>query len=201
MLSNMATDVTARTRLTGAARREQILDVTHAIVDSEGFHAATPGRIAEEAGVTRPVLYQQFGDLAGVFVALIDRERARAGVQFAEATSRPTSDEQNPFISAFIGILRAIHEHPATWRLFLVPPQGAPPELHERLAQSQAVVRDFLRAELEKAFPGMPDPEYTARMVQASGGELLRLRLTDPKEATVERLTAQVRQIAAVVDR
>lgn len=174
-------------------RREQILDITHAIVDAEGFHAATPNRIAETAGVTRPVLYQLFGDLAGLFVALVDRESGRAAVQFAQATAQDdNAPDADPFRSAFAGVLRAVDSHPATWRLFLFPPEGAPPELHRRIALSQEVVRRFLEHELLRAYPTLPDPEYTARIVQAAGRELLQLRLADPEHATTERLITLV---------
>ncbi|MGW2664899.1 TetR/AcrR family transcriptional regulator [Nocardia tengchongensis] len=177
-------------------RREQILDVAHAIVGSEGFHAATPGRIAEAAGVTRPVLYQQFGDLAGLFVALIDRESARAASQFLEAVAQlRQAPDADPFVSAFEGAVRAIDANPETWRLFLFPPAGAPPELHQRLARSQTAVRGFLEQELRQAFPDLPDPEYNARILHASGRELLQLRLTDPEHATIERLVAVVRHL------
>ncbi|MTL15160.1 TetR family transcriptional regulator [Nocardia seriolae] len=179
--------------MSAESRREQILDIAHAIVAAEGFHAATPNRIAEAAGITRPVLYQQFGDLAGVFVALIDREAARAAAQFAEAVSHPGEPvDPDPFISTFAGVVRAIDTHPATWRLFLFPPAGAPPELHRRLAQSQEVVRAYLEQPLQQAFPALPDPEYTARILHASGRELLQLRLTDPANATTDRLIALV---------
>jgi len=180
-------------RMRGEDRREQILDVTHAIVDAEGFHAATPNRIAEAAGVTRPVLYQQFGDLPGLFVALIDREAERAALQFAEAlTTAPGAD---PFDAAFTGSLAAIDAHPATWRLFLVPPQGAPPALHERLAIAQDQVRAFLAAELRRTLPDAPDPDYSARILHAAGQTLLQQRLIDPEHATSERLTALVRRL------
>ncbi|MBO0853817.1 MAG: TetR/AcrR family transcriptional regulator [Nocardia sp.] len=182
--------------MSAESRREQILDITHAIVDAEGFHAATPNRIAEAAGVTRPVLYQQFGDLAGLFVALIDRESERAPAQLAEAIAQPAeSAGSDPFIDVFAGALRAIDAHPATWRLFLFPPEGAPPELHHRLARYQEEVRGFLERELVRAFPKLPDPEYTARIVHASGRELLQCRLADPGEATVERLISLVRYL------
>lgn len=177
-------------------RREQILDVTHEIVDVAGFHAATPNRIAEAAGVTRPMLYQLFGDVAGLFVALVDRESERAGIQFARATSQiAETPEEDRLVSTFCGVLKAIDEQPATWRLFLFPPQGAPPQLHQRLAESEELVLQFLQQELERTFPRLPDPEYTARMVHASGRELLQRRLVDPTNATTERLVALVRHV------
>lgn len=178
-------------------RREQILDITHAIVDTQGFHAATFNRIAQEAGVTRTVLYQQFGDLAGLLVALIDREADRARDQFAEvvvASDGPTAGD-GVFDNAFAGFLRAVDAHAATWRLFLFPPEGAPPKLHERLSVARAVVHQYLTGVLLEINPDVPDPEYTARLLQAAGRELLRLRLTDPEAATHERLLAHVRRL------
>ena len=172
-------------------RREQILDITHAIVDAEGFHAATINRIATEAGVTRTVIYQQFGDLSRLFVALVDREAGRARRQFEDAVAQSGSEATDVFADTFAGVLRAADAHPATWRLFLVPPQGAPPELHERLAAAQALVRAYIVDVLLAIDPGLPDPEYTARIVNAAGDELLRLRLANPREATTERLLAQ----------
>lgn len=183
--------------MTAEDRREQILDITHAIVDAEGFHAATLNRIAAGAGVTRTVVYQQFGDLAGVFIALVDREAARAGAQFAEAiaSSPGPSEQDGAFGHAFAGVLRAADANPSTWRLFLFPPQGAPPELHERLAHAQVVVRQYFTNVLLSINPDIPDPEYTARILNAAGDELLRLRLSDPEAATHERLLAHVRRL------
>jgi len=177
--------------MTGEARREQILDVTHAIVDAEGFHAATPNQVAQQAGINRSLLYQQFGSPAGLFVALIDREAGRAAAHFANAVTDTENTEADGFLArVFDGVLRAADGHPATWRLFLFPPQGAPPELHERLARAQAAVRAFLTRELLRSLPDLADPDYTARIVYAVGRELLQLRLSDPDEASPERLRA-----------
>ena len=177
-------------------RREQILDITHAIVDAEGFHAATINRIAAEAGVTRTVIYQQFGDLSRLFVALVDREADRAQRQFEDAIAHAEASGEDVFADSFAGVLRAADEHPATWRLFLVPPQGAPPELHERLAAAQALVRAYIVNVLLAIDPDLPDPEYTARIVMAAGDELLRLRLADPQQATTERLLAHASRLS-----
>lgn len=179
-----------------ADRREQILDITHAIVDAESFHAATISRIAAEAGVTRPVIYQQFGDLAGVFVALVDREAQRAYEQFAAAIAPARPDDADVIVETFAGVLAAADAHPATWRLFLEPPQGAPPELHERLAEAREVVRGYLEDVLRAIAPKLPDIPYTARILVAAGDELLRLRLAHPEEATTERLLGHAERLA-----
>lgn len=191
------TSAQSRRRMTAEARRSQILDVTHAIVDAEGFHAATPNRIAGEAGINRSLIYQQFGDPAGLFVALIDREAARAGAQFAEVISGAANAAgDGVLVARFDCVVKAADACPATWRLFLFPPQGAPPELHERLAQAQEVVRAYLAGELLRIYPDLPDPDYTARVLHAAARELLQLRLSDPDAATHERLHALVRSLA-----
>jgi AcrR family transcriptional regulator len=185
-------------RMTVERRREQILDVTHAIVDAEGFHAATPNRIAEAAGIDRSLIYQKFGDPAQLFVALIDREAARAGAQFAEAISGLDAvAEDQSLVVAFDGVLTAVDAHPATWRLFLFPPQGAPPELYSRLAQAQAVVIEFFIRELLRHNPELHEPEYTARVLHAAGRELLQLHLSDPQTASQERLRTFVRRFGS----
>lgn len=181
------------TRMPAAERREQILDVAHAIVDTEGFHAATMNRIAAEVGVTRTVIYQQVGDLPTLFVSLIDREAARAGEQFAAAVAAEGAGADD-FVAVFEAVLVAVDAAPATWRLFLLPPEGAPPALHERLARAEEAVRAYFVQGLLHADPDVPDPEYTARILHAVGRELLQLRLTDPQSATRERLRALVRR-------
>lgn len=199
MLSSVSVGNPKR-RMTAEGRRQQILDVTHTIVDAEGFHAATPNRIAETAGINRSLIYQLFGDPAGLFVALIDREAARAGAQFAEAVSGLDAvAEDQSLVVAFDGVLAAVDAHPATWRLFLFPPQGAPPELYARLAQSQAVVLEFFVTELLRTNPHVHDPEYTARILHAAGRELLQLHLSEPETATVDRLRTFVRRLGSDV--
>ncbi len=198
MLSRVTTVDSRKRRMSAELRREQILDVTHAIVDAEGFHAATPNRIAEAAGIDRSLIYQKFGDLAGLFVELIDREAARAGAQFAEAISGlDAAAEDQSLVLAFDGVLAAVDAHPATWRLFLFPPQGAPPQLYARLAQSQAVVLEFFVTELLRRNPDLHEPDYTARVLHAAGRELLQLHLADPQAASQERLRTFVRRFGA----
>ncbi|MCV7031607.1 hypothetical protein [Mycobacterium sherrisii] len=69
--------------------------------------------------------------------------------------------------------------------------------MYARLAQAEAVVLNFFVTELLRINPRVHDPEYTARILHASGRELLRLHLCDPQTATVERLGTFVRRLGA----
>ncbi len=60
MSVRMATRAPAR--MTAEARREQLLDVTKAIVAERGFHAVSIEAVAREAGITRPIVYGHVGD-------------------------------------------------------------------------------------------------------------------------------------------
>ena len=70
--------------MSAAERRAQILAVTKGLADAEGFHAISLERVAREAGITRPIVYQHFGDLDGLLTALVETEGEAALAQLAE---------------------------------------------------------------------------------------------------------------------
>src|SRR5690606_26871672 len=64
-------------RLTRAARREQLLDVAHAIVAERGVDALALATLADAAGVSKPITYGHFGTRAGLLTVLFRRIDAR----------------------------------------------------------------------------------------------------------------------------
>ena len=59
-----------RRRLSREGRHRQLLDVAWAIVRDEGTDALTLGRLAQQAGVAKPVVYDHFGTRPGLLAAL-----------------------------------------------------------------------------------------------------------------------------------
>ena len=55
------TVATARARMTGKQRREQLLEVGRKLFAEKGFEATTVEEIAAKAGVSKPVVYEHFG--------------------------------------------------------------------------------------------------------------------------------------------
>jgi AcrR family transcriptional regulator len=191
--------VTARTehrgRLSAERRRAQLLDVTKAIVARRGFHAVSIEAVARAAGVTRPVVYGHFGDLAGLLEALVERESARALAQLAEVLPLRIdgADARAQLRTALRGYLQAVQADPGTWRLVLMPPEGAPAVLRDRIAQGRSAVVAHLAEAVAPALGGgrdSPDPELTARMLSALADEAARLLLTDPERYGVDRILA-----------
>src|SRR3954464_11419240 len=111
-----------RKRMSAEQRREQLLDVTKRIVGEQGFHAVSIEAVARRAGITRPIVYGHFGDLAGLLEALVEREAARALAQLAALlpTDLDAGDSQAKLLAAMEGYLRAAQAAPATWRLVLM---------------------------------------------------------------------------------
>ena len=61
-----------RQRMTRANRRRQLLDLAWTLVREEGADALTLGRLADVAGVTKPVVYDHFSTRAGLVVAMFE---------------------------------------------------------------------------------------------------------------------------------
>lgn len=73
-------------------RQRQLLDVAWQLVREEGTEALTLGRLAEQAGVTKPVVYDHFTTRPGLLAALYQEFDARqtALMDAALQTSEPT---------------------------------------------------------------------------------------------------------------
>jgi AcrR family transcriptional regulator len=174
-------------------RREQLLDVTKEIVAEHGFHGVSIEAVARRAGITRPVIYGHFKDLQALLEALVDREGQRALSQLAEVmpTDLSAGDARELLLAGMRGYLEAVQADPVTWRLVLMPPEGAPIVLRERVEQGRAAVVATLAATVGPALGpdrASPDPELTARMMSALSDEGARLVLTDPENFPPERI-------------
>jgi AcrR family transcriptional regulator len=63
-----------RVRMSGTARREQLLDVGRVLFAEKGFEATSIEEIASRAGVSKPVVYEHFGGKEGLYAVVVDRE-------------------------------------------------------------------------------------------------------------------------------
>ncbi|MDG4762849.1 helix-turn-helix domain containing protein [Solwaraspora sp. WMMD406] len=64
-------------RLPRAVRERQMLDAAVLIFSRRGYHAAAMDEIAEQAGISKPMLYAYLGTKEQLFVACLHREAAR----------------------------------------------------------------------------------------------------------------------------
>lgn len=92
MSSNPSEASPPRRRLSREERLQQLLEVAWQLIGAEGTEALTLGRLAEQAGVTKPVVYDHFATRAGLLAALYQDFDARqtqlldAALERSEAT-------------------------------------------------------------------------------------------------------------------
>lgn len=197
-------------RLPAQARREQLLDAALDIAIARGFHAVTVDAVARACGVTRPVVYGAFADRSALLTALADRAEQRTLDQLAgvfPALPGP-DDDVDPDALLLAGVtayLEAVAADPRTWRVVLLPPEGAPTELARRVDEHRAVLLAQLRGLLDwgLARRGGPrlDPDLFARAVFTLSEEAARLVLADPGQWPLERFTDFTRTLLAALSR
>lgn len=179
--------------MTAPARREQLLNVAMQIVAAQGFAAVSMQSVSQRAGVTRPVVYGHFGSLQGLLEALVEREMRSALAQVEETTLADLSDGDpiELMLDSLGKYLDAVDSHPATWRLVLMPAEGAPELLRKSIQRGRAQILQSMTnavrlGSITSSFSS--DPELTARLLSAMADEYARLVLADQQRFPPERL-------------
>jgi len=102
MSSSQKTDSAPRRRLSREQRLQQLMAVAWQIVREQGTEALTLGHLAEQAGVTKPVVYDHF-DTRAVLLAALYRDydqRQSALMSQALATAPPSLSARAEVIAA-----------------------------------------------------------------------------------------------------
>jgi AcrR family transcriptional regulator len=180
------------------ARREQLLDVLADLVLAEGYAAVSIDRVAREAGIARTVVYAQFGDLQGLLEALVERTERRAMTQVQAVLARVGGDVEDVdavIVTAVRSFGEIVIEDPRTWRLALLPSEGAPKLLRQRTEASRRAIRALLQPVIAWAMArrggldGVED-ELAARAIVTLGEDAARLMISDPAAYPPERMAA-----------
>jgi len=194
-------------RLPQEVRRRELLDAALDVVSERGFDALSVEAVARGAGVSRPVVYDLFGDLDGLLVALIDREEDAALAPLLAIVGGDPGDDVDPEVFLHEGVLaflRAVRADPRTWRLVLMPPQGRSPLLRARIDATRARIAERVAALLawgvaRRGGPLGLDLDLFARLIVAAGEDAARLTLLHPRRYPPERLARLSRDGLAVL--
>jgi AcrR family transcriptional regulator len=96
-------------RLPRDQRRRQLLETAAAIVREEGADALTLARVAEQAGVSKPVAYEHFETRTGLLLALyrhFDARQTEATRAALDAHAQTLGDAVGILASAYIDCVR-----------------------------------------------------------------------------------------------
>lgn len=181
-------------------RRSYLLDTCLQLVESEGFGGVTIAKVAATAGVSRTVIYQQFGGLAEMLVALVQREHEHARISYLGVIWQGNSAVE-AVCNQLAEILNDAHANPTSWRIFLFPSNGGPPELYAQLAISRRAVYHRL-IELITSFTPHANPDAigrAAKLINTSFSQLVQMRLTDPATHSPDQLLTLARVVSTAL--
>lgn len=149
----MTTD-SPKTRLKGSERRELIVQAALPEFAERGYEAASVGRIARAAGVTRTVLYDHFPSKHALFVEVLDAEE-QALLSYLRAALGSEGTTEQRWHATFDAFFSFVEEHPLGWRLLFPshPPmnQEGAQEYRRIRAESNRVLADLLAADAHRA--------------------------------------------------
>lgn len=186
-------------RMAPEDRRRQLLDAALQIIIRDGYGAVSIETIAREAGVSRPVIYGVFDGLGELLGALLDRQERRALAQLAGALPEaPGEQEPGAFLVAAVrSMVGVVASDPDTWYPILLPPDGTPGVVRERIDRDRERVRQQFEALLSWAIarrggPADVDLELASHSLLVVVEQWGRLVLSDPERYSAERLSAFV---------
>lgn len=108
----------------------------------DGYHGAAMEKIAQRAGVTKPVLYQHFEGKKELYVALLDADMARLLAHVSQAITGASGQER--IQRGLAAYFTYIDDNVDAFRLLFRETMGSDPEFREAIdrfhdAASQAI--------------------------------------------------------------
>lgn len=111
-------------------RRAQLLGIAREVFAEDGYHGAAMEKIAQRAGVTKPVLYQHFVSKKELYLALLESDMARLLTQVTDAigTAQTNPDRIQRGLRAYFDFIEANVD---SFRLLFRETMGADLEFRE----------------------------------------------------------------------
>jgi AcrR family transcriptional regulator len=190
-------------------RRPEVLDAALKLFLKSGYDGTSMQAVADEAGVTKPVVYACFTSKDELFRALLAREEERIVGEIRGAfASADLSDPETTLIEGFTGFLRAVGDSPEVYRLIFLGEGGGNAAVAHRIQRGR---EEQVRRLTELAKPWLesngngkwskPEIERTARLLGNSIAGLAesgaRLLLSGEDDWTPETLGRELGRIAA----
>jgi AcrR family transcriptional regulator len=162
-------DASVRTRLSRDDRMEQTLGAAHELFAERGYAAVTMDEIAAAVGVTKPLLYNYFGNKEQLYIACMER----AGDSLIKTIAGSVGQSANPGDALGAGV-RAFFEFldtdRAAWAVLFdeTLPHGG--EVFDRVAAYRGQIVDLVSASL---LPQLPDRRQVKVEIEALSTALL----------------------------
>jgi AcrR family transcriptional regulator len=141
----------AHGRVPREVRERQIVELAEQLFSERGYQGASMDELARRAGVTKPVVYELFGNKDGLFRSCLERSAERLATEVAEAV-RAESEPEARVRAGGLAFLRFAKDNRVAWELMM---EGRFSDAaNEARRRQAALVHELL---LEKA-PADVDP-------------------------------------------
>jgi|SRR4051794_1888521 len=142
----------SRSRLSRGDRMEQTLAAAHALFAERGYAAVTMEEIAGAVGVTKPLLYNYFGNKEQLYIACM--ERAGDALTETVATAVAASDSPGEALGAGVHAFFAfLDSDRAAWAVLFDETQPNHGEIAERVTAYRARILEFVSASMQAQLP------------------------------------------------
>ncbi len=182
-------------RLTGQARRAQLVEVGRAVFAKRGYEATSVEEIAARAHVSKPIVYEHFGGKEGLYAVVVDREMDYVVRRVTEAIATGTPRQRVE--QAALAFLTYVKDHPDGFAILahdtpLVSPSSGMASLLNDLAER---VGDVFAATFKAA--GY-DPRASPIYAQALIGMVTFVGRwwTEARKPAVEEVAAHIAALA-----
>src|SRR5262245_55569442 len=169
-------DASVRTRLSRDDRMEQTLEAAHELFADRGYAAVTMDEIAAAVGVTKPLLYNYFGNKERLYIACMERAGDALIATVAETVGRTENpgDALGAGVRAFFSFLDTDR---AAWAVLFdeTLPRGG--EVFDRVAAYRGRIAELVSGSL---LAQLPDRRREAAKVEV---EALSIALRGAAEA------------------
>ncbi|WP_018723707.1 TetR/AcrR family transcriptional regulator [Salinispora fenicalii] len=126
-------------RLPRAVREQQMLDAAVKVFSRRGYHGASMDEIADDAGISKPMVYAYLGTKEELFVACLHREGTRMMQAIADVVAPDLSADERLWrsLQAFLGFVGA---HRDGWAVLYRQARGEQPFAGELTALRRRIV-------------------------------------------------------------
>ncbi len=155
--------------MTGAQRREQLLDVGRSLFADRGFEATSVEEIAVTALVSKPVVYEHFGGKEGLYAVVVDRAvRALLDAITDALVDEPRAHPRLLLERATLALLGYVEDSTDGFRILVrdSPVTQATGTFASLLGDIASQVEDLLSVELDRrGFDATGAPMYAQMLV------------------------------------
>jgi AcrR family transcriptional regulator len=190
-------------------RRPEVLDAALKLFLQSGYDGTSMQAVADEAGVTKPVVYACFNSKDELFRALLAREEERIVGEIQGAFSNADlSDPETTLVEGFTGFLRAVDHSPEVYRLIFLGEGGGNAAVAHRIQRGREEqvrrLTDLAKGWLETDGNGKHSEDEIDRTARLLGNSIAglaesgaRLLLSGADSWTPETLGRELGRLAA----